>query len=270
LGLKISGSAVKMSLPGQLVLGGEREKLVVEAVHGVLGTVEMREKIQHYDQNEIAILPILREGVKYGITGGLFSNYHYYCDEIVVDAHHVSDTSVSGYGRRVDITAFKDVDLTDEPRACIKMVFLGDSIAGGVVIVGMLKELQKRFPNLERIEIIAPLATLFGCARIATQLPQKIQVNVHIFETILNGQPPEYYWSPHYPQLEMHMQPQLQKKYRTWWGQDARGNWVADTACAGYGWSEVFFHPEKQIRMMNEQLRERSNMTICEVVTRRM
>lgn len=270
LDVKMSGSTAKMNLPGQLVLGGEREKLVAEAVHGVLATAELKRTIQQYDQNEIAVLPILREGVKYGIAGGLFSNFHYYCDEIVVDAHHVVDTTVSGYGRRVDITAFKDADLTDEQRSKIKMVFLGDSIAGGVVVVGLLHELPKRFPNLERIEIIAPLATLFGCARIATHLPAKVAVRIHIFETILNGQAPEYYWSPHYPQLEMHMQPQLQKKYRTWWGQDDAGKWIADTACAGYGWSEAFFHPAKQIRMMNEQLMSRNTMKISTIIERRM
>ena len=51
-------------------------------------------------------------------------------------------------------------------------------------------------------------------------------------------------------------------------GQDANGNMIADTACAGYGWSEVFYSPRKQIEMINNQLRLRHNLSIADIVKR--
>jgi len=43
-------------------------------------------------------------------------------------------------------------------------------------------------------------------------------------------------------------------------GQRQPGELLADTACAGYGWSEVFYSPRKQIQMINSQLQTRHNM----------
>ena len=31
-------------------------------------------------------------------------------------------------------------------------------------------------------------------------------------------------------------------------GQDAAGDNIANTACAGYGWAEAFFNPENRTR----------------------
>ena len=77
-------------------------------------------------------------------------------------------------------------------------------------------------------------------------------MRVHCFETLLNALPPDYYYSAHFNIPELHIRPDLEAAYRHWWGQDAQGNWIADTACAGYGWSEVFYSPRKQIQMINE------------------
>ena len=51
-------------------------------------------------------------------------------------------------------------------------------------------------------------------------------------------------------------------------GKDDAGNCIADTACAGYGWSEVFFSPRKQIQMINSQLQTRHNLTITDIIRR--
>ncbi len=259
-------TAKSIKLPGQLILGGERSQCLNEAMTGIFGTIEMKNLINTFEQTEIALLPILREGVKYNLAEALFSNHSFYSDEVVVDAHHVSDSSVDGYGRRVDITMFKDVDMTEDERKKIKLVIVGDSIAGGVVIIGMLKKLQERFPNLERVEVIAPLTTLFGASRIAMNIPEGLIVRIHMFETILNAQPPDFYWSPHYSDLNFHINPQLETEYREWWGQDQKGKWIADTACAGYGWSEAFFHPQKFIRMMNVELKTRHHLEIKDII----
>ena len=67
---------------------------------------------------------------------------------------------------------------------------------------------------------------------------------------------------------EFHIQPELDQEYREWWGKDCNGNAIADTACAGYGWSEVFFSPRKQIQMMNSQLETRHNLNIVDIIRR--
>jgi len=80
--------------------------------------------------------------------------------------------------------------------------------------------------------------------------------------------PPDYYYSAHFEDPRFHICPDLEADYRAWWGKDAAGNDIADTACAGYGWSEVFYSPRKQIQMMNSQLTSRHGLTIADIVTR--
>jgi hypothetical protein len=91
---------------------------------------------------------------------------------------------------------------------------------------------------------------------------------MHVFETLLNALPPDYYYSAHFNIPEMHIQPGLEEDYRQWWGMDAEGHAIADTACAGYGWSEVFFSPRKQIEMINSELISRHHMTIGQILRR--
>ena len=95
-------------------------------------------------------------------------------------------------------------------------------------------------------------------------------MRVHIFDTLLNALPPDYYYSAHYNDAGIHIQPGIESEYRDWWGLDESGNDIADTACAGYGWSEVFYSPRKQIEMMNSQLMARHNLTIADIVTRNL
>ena len=51
---------------------------------------------------------------------------------------------------------------------------------------------------------------------------------------------------------------------------DGFGRWIADTACAGYGWSEVFYSPRKQIEMINGELGERHGLTIVDLIRRQL
>lgn len=260
----------KISLPGQLLLNGARTIMFSQAIADLLQTPAIRELLLAHDQSEIISVPVLREGVKYGIAEKLSSLFEYYCDEVVTDAHHVADVSVAGFGRRVEWGLFKDADMTQSERERIKVALVGDSTASGIVVLGILEKLQQRFPNLKYVELISPLATLFAAARITHYAPGNFQVRLHAFETLLDSQPPDYYWSPHFARPKFHIQPELQEEYRAWWGQDETGAWIADTACAGYGWSEAFFTPRKFIRMMNEQLTSRHGMTIAQIVSRRM
>ena len=91
-----------------------------------------------------------------------------------------------------------------------------------------------------------------------------------IFETLLNALPPDYYYSAHYDIPELHIRPDLERQYRQWWGKDGSGNAIADTACAGYGWSEVFFSPRKQLQMINGELGSRHNLTIADILRRNL
>ena len=49
-----------------------------------------------------------------------------------------------------------------------------------------------------------------------------------------------------------------------------QGNQIADTACAGYGWSEVFYSPHKQIEMINGELTQRHDMKIADVIMKNL
>lgn len=260
----------EIRLPGQLLLGAARTELTGEAIRGVLCSPTFQEALAGYTQNNLVILPVLREGAKYRIGNALFKNYGFYCDEALVDSHHVFDPSVPRYSRRVETTIVKDQDISPSQRKEKTVALVGDSIASGIVMLGVFKLLEERFEHIEQIEVIAPFATLRGLARLAAYGPPKFRVRVHLFETILNALPPDYYYSAHFSEAEFHIRPELEEQYRQWWGRDAAGNSIADTACAGYGWAEAFFNPRKQIQMIDEQLMERHQLAISDIVKRNL
>jgi hypothetical protein len=257
------------NLPGQLCLGSDRAQLIGNAVSEIIGASPLASTFSKYKQQNLAVFPIAREGLKYQVAEAIYSNYGYYCDEVVLDAHHVFDSSVPVYNRTVELTLFKDKDLDQTQKENIAVAFLADSIASGLVMKEVVARVSERFENLKQIEVISPLATIRGLCRLAQcEANSHIPVRVHVFETLLNALPPDFYYSAHFADPRFHICPELEEKYRAWWGKDADGNAIADTACAGYGWSEVFYSPRKQIQMMNSQLQSRHNLTIADLVTR--
>jgi hypothetical protein len=258
-------------LPGQLCMGADRSNLIGRAIGDIIGSPVIGETLHPLRQDNVAVFPIAREGLKYQVAESLFDNYRFYCDEIVLDAHHVFDSSVPVYNRKVELTLFKDKDLDQQQREKIGVAFIADSIASGLVMKEVIAKIYERFDHLERVEIIAPLATVRGLCRIArSEFTRHLKVRLHVFETLLNALPPDYYYSAHYNIPELHIRPDLEKSYREWWGQDYQGNFIADTACAGYGWSEVFFSPRKQIKMINAELDRRHNLTIADLIRRNL
>lgn len=255
-----------LTVPGQLVLGFERTALVNEAVRDLLHSSVAKTLIASYRQDEMIVVPILREGIKYGISEGLYQNFGYFCNEVVTDPHHVVDKKVSIYGRRVSLNIFKDKDFSSKQRKAVKVAWIGDSIASGNIMLRLLQKLEQQFPNLERVEMIAPLATLRGIARLRRYWTFPFTFRVHVFETILNALPPDFYYSAHFPESGFHIDPALEEAYRKWWGKDKNGACIADTACAGYGWSESFFSPQKQLRMIDLQLTSRHHVTISSIL----
>ena len=265
----IPRSIKKLTLPGQLCLGSDRTNLIGAAVREIFKSPLFSSVFEKQAQQNVAVFPIAREGLKYQVADAIFANFGFYCDEIILDAHHVFDSSVPIYNRSVEMTIFKDKDLDLHQKEEVTVAFFADSIASGLVMKEVIARVKERFVNLQRVEIIAPLATIRGLCRIAcSEIAQELPVRVHVFETLLNALPPDYYYSAHFNIPELHIRPDLEERYRAWWGKDDSGNDIADTACAGYGWSEVFFSPRKQIQMMNSQLLARHQMSIANIVAR--
>jgi hypothetical protein len=260
-----------LTLPGQLCLGAERTTVIGQAMQDLFAAPPLGQTIKNFRQQNLAVFPIAREGLKYQVAEAIFKNSGCYCDEIVLDAHHVFDSTVPVYNRKVEMTLFKDKDLDRGQRQEVAVAFIADSIASGLVMKEVIEKIRQRFEHIRQVEVIAPLATIRGLSRIArSACLGDARLRVHVFETLLNALPPDYYYSAHFNLPDMHIQPQLENAYRAWWGVDAQGRPVADTACAGYGWSEVFFSPRKQIQMINDQLGERHNLTIADIIRRNL
>ncbi len=264
--------AVKqLTLPGQLIMGAQRSFLISQAIQGMLGAPVFQNLFAGQQQTQIAVFPIAREGLKYQVTEAIYANSGYLCDEVILDAHHVFDSSVPVFSRKVEMTLFKDKDLNKIQHEHITVAFIADSIASGLVMREVINKIKERFPRIQWVEVIAPFATLRGLCRITEcDGSENIHIRVHSFETLLNALPPDYYYSAHFNIPELHIQPELEQAYRQWWGQDYAGNWIAETACAGYGWSEVFYSPRKQIEMINQQLIERHNLTLTDILRRNL
>ncbi|MDQ8202494.1 phosphoribosyltransferase [Pelagicoccus sp. SDUM812003] len=267
MGVELPGSGGRW-LPGPLLLGSERTRVTQAGVLDCMRSPAFEEALANRQEGEVVVLPVLREGMKYGLQEAVCDVLGAHCDEVVVDAHHVPDESVPYLGRRMELSVFKDADLTLAQREKVKVAILGDSVASGTVIIGLIEVIKQRFPNVERIELVAPLAAVYGLARIAAFGNEAVPLRAHVFESLLNALPPEYYFSPFFPEEEMHMAKRAYSNYRDWWGVDKAGKPIAETACAGYGWSEAFFNPRKQIAMIDEQLRERHGMGLAEVLGR--
>lgn len=259
----------KLVLPGQLCMGAERSFLIAQAVLYAIGSPVLSPTFTCYQQHNLAVFPIAREGLKYQVTEALYKTCGLYCDEIVLDAHHVFDSSVPILNRSVEFSLFKDKDLDHHQKENISIAFIADSIASGLVMKEVIAKVKERFEHVKQVEVIAPLATIRGLCNICkSAVLRDVRIRVHVFETLLNALPPDYYYSSHFNQAELHIQPDLESNYRLWWGIDRNGHCIADTACAGYGWSEVFYSPRKQIAMMNGQLESRHGLTIADIVRR--
>jgi hypothetical protein len=149
------------------------------------------------------------------------------------------------------------------------VAFIADSIASGLVMKEVIARVKERFCNLQQVEVVSPLATIRGLCRLAhSDVAHNTRLRVHVFETLLNALAPDYYYSAHFNIPELHICPDLETSYRNWWGVDAEGRNIADTACAGYGWSEVFYSPRKQIQMMNNELMLRHHLKITDIIER--
>lgn len=258
-------------LPGQLSLGAERSELTGKAIREILLAPILGGLIAGHRQDQIAVFPIAREGLKYQVAECLFQDFGFYCDEVMLDAHHVFDRTVPIYNRKVEMTLFKDKDLDPAQKKNMRVAVVADSIASGLVMREVIRTIHARFERITHIEIISPLATLRGMSRIIPLLHEDLPpVRVHVFETILNALPPDYYYSAHFADPAFHLEPEAEAEYREWWGRDNFGNVIADTACAGYGWSEAFFSPRKQIQMMNKQLYERHKLEITDILRRNL
>lgn len=260
-----------LQLPGQIWMGASRANLMWKAMQDIFNAPPLRKTITGSRQENLAIFPIAREGLKYQVPEAIYETYGYYTDEVILDAHHVFDSSIPVYNRKVEMTLFKDKDLNQPQHDDVHVAFIADSIASGLVMKEVITRIKERFRNLERVEVLAPLATIRGLSRIAeSESRNGVKVRVHIFETVLNALPPDYYYSAHFNIPEFHIQPDLEQEYREWWGQDSQGKMIADTTCAGYGWSEAFYSPRKQIEMINNQLQERHNLTIADIIRRQL
>lgn len=258
-------------LPGQLCMGSDRTTLIGKAVDDLIASPTLNKIILERRQHNMAVFPIAREGLKYQVAEAIYKNYGYFCDEILLDAHHVFDSSVPVYNRKVELGIFKDKDLDKEQKENITVAFIADSIASGLVMKEVIERIYERFTNIQHVEVISPLTTIRGLCRLAkANVCKQTGIRVHIFETLLNALPPDYYYSAHFNEPDLHIRPDLEVEYRDWWGKDRNGNMIADTACAGYGWSEVFYSPRKQIQMMNGELRTRHQLTIADIVKRNL
>ena len=192
-------SALSQKLPGQLCLGSDRAQLIGCAVSDIIGATPLSSTFLRYKQQNMAVFPIAREGLKYQVAEAIYSNYGYFCDEVVLDAHHVFDSSVPVYNRTVELTLFKDKDLDQTQKENIAVAFLADSIASGLVMKEVVARVNERFENLKQIEVISPLTTIRGLCRLAqSEANNHIPVRVHVFETLLNALPPDFYYSAHF------------------------------------------------------------------------
>lgn len=258
----------QVTLPGQLILGAERAHLFREAVDDCFRHPGLEDDITNAGQGNVVLIPVLREGIKYGIIKTLNDRFDFYIDEIVADAYHVEDTGGNIYRRGVSTVMFKDDDVLDATRQGVETAIVADSFASGQVLLGLFDTVVERLPSVKRLELIAPLASLHGLARIAAHAPAQLRIRVSILETVLDTLPPDHYWSAHFEAPEMHIQPSLQEDYVKWWGNDDHGNSIAATACAGYGWSEAFFNPRSQMEIINSELKRRHGLTVADIIER--
>jgi hypothetical protein len=252
-------------------MGSDRTALIGKAVDDLIASPVLNKIMEDRTQQNVAVFPIAREGLKYQVAEAIYKNYGFFCDEILLDAHHVFDSSVPVYNRKVELGIFKDKDLDKEQKENITVAFIADSIASGLVMKEVIERIYERFTHIQHVEVVSPLTTIRGLCRLArANVCKHTSIRVHIFETLLNALPPDYYYSAHYNTPELHIRPELEVEYRDWWGTDGNGNNIAETACAGYGWSEVFYSPRKQIQMMNGELISRHNLAIADIVQRNL
>ena len=77
-------------------MGSERSYLIAQAILYAFGAPPLNPTLTCHQQHNLAVFPIAREGLKYQVTEAIYNTCGFYCDEIVLDAHHPGTVLYAG------------------------------------------------------------------------------------------------------------------------------------------------------------------------------
>lgn len=254
VGLPDQTGSQTMPAPAQFVLGNERARLLSRGIRDMLSTTDLNNALKQTASEQIAAIPILREGAHLGLSDGLRTACGYALEELPIAARRAESSAQIAL-------SFQDQILTDAHRERMVLALVGGNISDGQTHIAILNFLHRRFPRLTHIELMAPQASLQGMARLLALAGPGLTLRAHLFETPLDG-------DAHFPHPEFHIRPDLASAYRAWWGRDPMGFPIATMPCAGTDGSIPLFDPLRQIRTLNALLKERHRTTLSHVFTR--
>ena len=65
-------------LPGQLCMGSVRANLIGQAIRNLVSAPALKPVLASHHQQNLAVFPIAREGLKYQVAEAIFDNYGYF------------------------------------------------------------------------------------------------------------------------------------------------------------------------------------------------
>lgn len=185
----------KDNKPARVYLGMARAKDLCIATYTIASTKEFKEAINHRyipEKNAISVI-LIREPLSQSpfintYMGSGFESRLY----AVMDVHHVKDEKglkgISGRvcSYKIDIPESKSMEIHED----IKLAIIYDSIAGGRNIIASIRELKKRFKNLEKVVLFSVYSTYQGSRRIANVCKKNnLKCEFFCMHELLNASP---------------------------------------------------------------------------------
>ncbi len=243
--------------PARLHMGARRSLDARLAAYQALQLKALKKMYDEVEKNELLIVDFLREGPQTCLQENLFLHKRLDFVNVVLSVSHNKDNrNILGRGARIAEVNFEGVDFDK-----VKVLFLSDSIAGGITMFYSLEYLLERFPNLEQVVIFSiHLARVGLCVLSEYFRLRKIKGIFVGFGALLESNPPQMYYSP-LPVYEPEFFADARHKALSeFLYQDLAGR-----ICVAGNWTAMFLSPPAALQELESELSEhgKDSYAIC-------
>lgn len=258
LGLPTFTHPQTIEAPGALQVGVNRARLLSQGILDLLDTPDLTDTLKKALDEKIVLLPVFREGKQFGLANNLKNICNHTCSEELIE--NAPNAAQQQFHTPQNV-------LTGAQRERVQLAVIGTGLTGGKQLVRLINYVQNRFPNLSKIELILPQATLQGLTQTLSHTSPGLSLRSHTFETLFNDKNEQGCFFPH---PEFHIRPNLSRAYRGWWGRDPKGHPIANMPHIGTDGADALFDPVRQIRTLNQRLQQMHNTSLAHVIARHL
>ncbi len=234
--------------PARLHMGTRRSFDTKLAAYQALQLKALREVYDKVAEDELVVVDFLREGPQTCLQENLFLHKNFdFVNVVLAVSHRKDDKNILGRGARIVEANFEGVDFDK-----VKVLFLSDSIAGGITMFYSLEYLLEKFPNLEQVVIFSVHLARVGLCVLAEYFRLKKIKSIFVgYGALLKSNPPQMYYSPLPVQEPKFFADKRHQALSELLYQDLAGR-----ICVAGNWTAMFLSPPAALQELESELAE--------------